>query len=164
MSTGGPSWHELRELAADRQLWASHQQAVADLYCQTPHYVKTSTDWVKWKHALTHECHWGLCLFVHWSPESVTAIWLDVTQRWQSVSVGSASDIFHILEVVLRYLRYVGSWLSFQVILPQDTFDLFEHTLYDVTLKLYAKFQKVVSYQVVPEAWSREVASLASQS
>ena len=164
VSNGGPSWHELRELAADRHLWASHQQAVADLYCQTPHYAKTSTDWVKWRHALTHECHWGLCLFVHWSPESVTAIWLDVTEGWQSLSVGSASDIFHILEVVLRYLRYVGSWLSFQVLLPQDTFELFEHTLYDVTSKLYAKYQKVVSYQVVPEAWSREVATLASQS
>ena len=50
-------------------------------------------------------------------------------------------DIFHILEVVLRYLRYVGSWLSFQVLLPQDTFELFEHTLSDVTSKLYAKLK-----------------------
>ena len=65
---------------------------------------------------------------------------------------------------MLRYLRYVGSWLSFQLLLSQDTCELFEHTLYDVTLKLYAKFQKVVSYQVVPEAWSRDVASLALQS
>ena len=106
----------------------------------------------------------GDCVCSCTGAESVTAIWLDVTEGWQSSSVESASDIFHILEVVLRYLRYVGSWLSFQVLLPQDTFDLFEHTLYDVTLKFYAKFRKVVSYQVVPEAWSREVASLASQS
>ena len=64
---------------------------------------------------------------------SYVAIWLDVTEGWQRLSFDPAADIFTILHMVLRYLRYVSSWLSFQVRLPQDTFDLFGHTLHDIT-------------------------------
>ena len=62
------------------------------------------------------------------------------------------------------HLRYVDTWLSFQVLFAHTAFEIFEHTLYDVTVKLYKAFQRVVSYQVVPEAWCREVATLALQS
>ena len=96
--------------------------------------------------------------------DSWAVVWLDVTDGWQSLTFAQHEDLYSVLHFVICHLRYVDTWLSFQVLFAHTAFEIFEHTLYDVTVKLYKAFQRVVSYQVVPEAWCREVATLALQS
>ena len=163
-SSEGPSWSELRDLASNRELWSNHGSRIVELYWLPPHYAKPTTDWLRWQHAVTHECHWGLSLFVLLRSDSWAVVWLDVTDGWQSLTFAQHEDLYSVLHFVICHLRYVDTWLSFQVLFAHTAFEIFEHTLYDVTVKLYKAFQRVVSYQVVPEAWCREVATLALQS
>ena len=105
-----------------------------------------------------------LSLFVLLRSDSWAVVWLDVTDGWQSLTFARHEDLYSVLHFVICHLRYVDTWLSFQVLFAHTAFEIFERTLYDVTVKLYKAFQRVVSYQVVPEAWCREVATLALQS
>ena len=91
-----------------------------------------------------------------------------ISQFWVSFQIlnvkppfAQGEDLFSILHFVICYFRYVENWLPVQVLFSQSAFDIFDHTLYDVTVQLYKVFQKVVSCQVVSAAWCCKVANLA---
>ena len=158
-----PDWSFLQTLATDRARWRNLQDAVVQLYWQSPKIATKRTEWTVWKHPLIHCTSWAICIYLGLVGDCLVATWLDREHGWQYYSRCYSEHTWHAhIFGILGYVQFCGSWLSFQFLLPGDLFDIHECEMYDCSRSAYRDRIKVVSFQVVPDQWLQTVQHASS--
>ena len=155
-----PSWEELRSLAMNREMWREASDKVVQISENIPHFAKPDSSWGSWRHPLVHAAKWALCIYLHVVHDGdlavCTANWLDEQEGWQCFTM-QVSMLRDFVRLLVGYVRMMGNWLVFQLLMCESAMQTCETELYVCCKSIFDSFEKIVVFEVVPDAWMTKV-------